>query len=340
MNIWNKEPLLELSAHLKGADFERAARLACDENPWFTPHTIQAAAEAIRSTMLSGLSLREWLSAYSKPSDFVARRVGIVMAGNIPMVGILDLVCAVVAGHRVTMKPSSKDRVLMEYVAGWLNFYGADIEIVGALDRYDVDAVIATGSDATRDHFLKEFRGMPSLIRGNRYSVAVLTGREDEQALEALTRDIFLYWGLGCRNVSRLYLPRGFDLAVFAEQISRYANSFAGEQLGGVYRHSRAMAILNGEEFTDCGFFMLRPLYGSNLESTSVPVGSVGYLYYDDLATVNGELLAADSQIQCVVGDFKAGVVHPQLVEWGMSQSPSLEDYPDGVDVMDFLLKL
>ena len=217
---------------------------ACRENGWFTPADICRAVAAVADGMLRRDALAEWLAPFPVPVA-EPRRVLVVMAGNIPLVGFFDMLCVLAAGHRCLVKPSAKDTVLMEYVIGLLR--GIDPQV--PVEFYDgstsPDAVIATGSDNANRYFRAQYAGIPALLRGNRQSVAVLGGRETPAQLTALADDIWAYSGLGCRSVSLLFLPEGYDLQLrMPEGNVKYRNS---------YRQQKALLTMGGQPFRDLG---------------------------------------------------------------------------------------
>ena len=217
---------------------------ACRENGWFTPADIRRAVAAVAGVMLRRDVLAEWLAPYPVPVA-EPRRVLVVMAGNIPLVGFFDMLCVLAAGHRCLVKPSAKDTVLMEYVIGLLR--GIDPQV--PVEFYDgstsPDAVIATGSDNANRYFRAQYAGIPALLRGNRQSVAVLGGRETPAQLTALADDIWAYSGLGCRSVSLLFLPEGYDLQLRMPEVNvKYRNS---------YRQQKALLTMGGQPFRDLG---------------------------------------------------------------------------------------
>ena len=237
----------ELGARLCGfgADdvTQAVMEAACRANGWFTPADVRRAVGAIARDMLSREKLEAWLGNYPAVPVAVPRRVLVVMAGNIPLVGFFDLLCTVVSGHRCLLKPSAKDTVLMEYVVGQLR----DIDASVPVEFYDgvspVDAVIATGSDNANRYFRAQYAGIPALLRGNRQSVAVLGGRETPAQLTALADDIWAYSGLGCRSVSLLFLPEGYDLQLRMPEVNvKYRNS---------YRQQKALLTMGGQPFRD-----------------------------------------------------------------------------------------
>jgi hypothetical protein len=291
---------------------------AMAENEWFSAEDIMMAVDAIRQEFLDEKRLRHWAGHYTAAEQ---RRVAIIMAGNIPLVGFFDLLCAVVAGHRVAIKPSSKDRVLMNFVVEELRAIEADIAIEEYDPEKEYDMVIATGGDEAARHFSRRYAHCPTLIRGSRHSVAVLAGDESEEEIEALQRDIFSYNGLGCRSISLIMLPRGAELMIRPPKMNRMYH--------GNYLHTRAMMTLTGQTFKDFGQCIA-------MEQREFPqqISCVNYCYYDSRQEVEQWLLAMDEKIQCVV---TRAIDHKRAVGFGRAQYPTLWDYADGVDVMKFL---
>ena len=295
-----------------------AARQA---NPWFTADSIAAAVEAIRSKMLRHDRLSAWLAPYRLPVA-VPKKVLVVMAGNLPLVGFFDLLCVAVSGHRCLVKPSSKDRVLVEYLLDELHAIDPQLP-VGLYDGSEQpDAVIATGSDNTNRYFRAAYAAIPALLRGSRSSVAVLSGQESAEELAGLAEDIWLHSGLGCRNVSLLLLPEGTPFpALRPPQLhAKYRNN---------YRQTRAMLELCGEPFIDLGGAVV-------VEQAVFPqsLSMLSCLRYRTPEEARQWLAAHDSEIQCVVSRC---LDHPRQVGFGEAQHPQLTDYPDAVDVLAFL---
>lgn len=292
-------------------------------NSWFLPDEIIRSAAAIRTGMLASEKLASWLLPYSLPVP-VPRRVLVVMAGNIPLVGFFDLLCVLVSGHRCLVKPSGKDRVLMEYIVGLLRH----IEPALALEFYDgrspVDAVIATGSDNSNRYFKARYAAIPALLRGSRRSVAVLCGNETERQLAGLSDDLFAYSGLGCRNVSLLFLPEGVRPRLKMPRMNpKYRNNYLQE---------RALLEMTGTPFLDLGEAVA-------VEEWEFPraLSRISYARYRDMRQVEAWLEKHDAELQCVVSQC---VAHPRQVNFGRAQSPALTDYPDAVDVLAFLERL
>lgn len=334
MKDWCIGPLEELAGKFTGPEWERAVEAAGRANEWFTPGQVGRAVAALRDGMLARERLREWLSAYRKPSDFQAKNVGIVMAGNLPLVGFADLAAAVAVGHRAVVKPSSKDRPLMEFIVERLRESGCGIEIVDDLRPDGLDRVIATGGDTARASFEQRFAGIPALLRGSRQSVAVLTGDETDDELKGLAEDMFLYWGLGCRSVVRLFVPEGFDMTALAARLAAFFPE-SHPKYAECYRYARAMAEMGGDVWADGEFFVLRRV---PLDSGPVAPKLAEALWseYNSMDEIAAWLTEHEGVLQCaagaVPGDF------PRRVALGRTQYPDWRDYADGVDTVAFLL--
>ena len=294
----------------------RIIDVAIAANGWFTRTDILRAVEAIRTEMLDREKLMAWLSHYTKAVE--PKRVAVIMAGNIPLVGFFDLLCVVAAGHECHVKPSSKDSVLMRYVVEQLR----DIELSIAIYDYSADATydmaIATGGDDANAYFREHFAGTRTLLRGSRHSVAVLNGNESAEELQALHNDITAYSGLGCRSVSMLFVPRG------------YVPDFKrGEAVNVKLRRNiqamRATLTIEGAEFWDAGAFIMR-----RGEDFAQSLTVVTLREYSDIEEVKKWIEENKEHIQCVVSRTD--------IPFGRAQYPALMDYADGVDTMRFLL--
>ena len=308
-----------------GAD-ERSQRCIAEAvaaNGWFTPGDMRMAAGAIREEFLDGEKLRRWLSGYDAGHG-VRRSVAVIMAGNIPFVGFFDMMCALLCGHEVYVKPSRKDAAAMEYVIGQLLDMRNDLPLRPFDGSRPVDMAIATGGDIAASHFRALFSGIPALIRGSRHSVAVLAGDETGEELRGLQKDVFSYSGLGCRNVSLVFVPRGASLAL-------QAPVKVNPMLRDNYTYTRAMLAMGGTAFADRGGYVAVESRGF-----SDALSRVNYSFYDDTDEVRSWLREHDGEVQCVVSRC---VDHPRRAAFGRAQYPSLSDYADGADVMDFLLR-
>ena len=296
---------------------------ACRENGWFTPADICRAVAAVADGMLRRDALAEWLAPYPVPVA-EPRRVLVVMAGNIPLVGFFDMLCVLAAGHRCLVKPSAKDTVLMEYVIGLLR----GIDPLVPVEFYDVstspDAVIATGSDNANRYFRAQYAGIPALLRGSRQSVAVLSGRETPEQRRGLADDIWAYSGLGCRSVSLLFLPEGYEPKLEMPDVNpKYINN---------YRQEKALCEMSGTPYVDFGRAVA-------VEQQEFPaaLSRIAFVRYKTPEEVTAWITQHDNELQCVVTTL---LPHSRRVDFGRAQSPSLTDWPDDRDVLEYLCGL
>lgn len=303
------------------------------ENGWFTPENQIKALEGL-SVLLSEQSVREGLAPYD--SQFPVSRpktVAVIMAGNIPAVNFADFLYVILSGHRFVGKLSSADTLWLPFLAGEITELAPELKPFIRFEtdtiRDSFDAVIATGSGNTARYFEYYFGRYPHIIRKNRTSVAVLTGRETPQQREALGRDISDFYGLGCRNVSKLFVPEGYDFIPLLQTLESFTSLSENHKYVNNYEYHRSLLLLNGDPFFDNGIFLLH-----RNEKWGAPVGKVFYEYYTDQNELHAKLLRHEEQIQCTVaadGDF------PRRVDFGKSQIPCFNDFPDGIDVMQFL---
>ncbi len=320
----------ELGARLASfgddARSREAVRCAMADNAWFTEEDIRRAVGAICACMLDAGRIGEWLAHYPALAEVSRpRRVAVIMAGNIPLVGFFDLMCVAVSGNVPVVKYSAKDRALMEYIVEILGGIEPEMAIEEYREGECVDAVIATGGESANLWFESTFGGVPHLFRGSRHSVAVLSGNETDAETEALADDIFSYAGLGCRNVSLIFAPEGYNLHLPARNMcdGYYHN----------YLRTKALLTMSGKRFTDTGTAVVVE-GGAEFPSALSRINVVRYSSSDEVA---GWLAAHDGELQCVVSDLR---LHPRTVGFGKAQYPELHDYADDVDVMGFLLSL
>ena len=300
---------------------------AVAENEWFSVGDIRYAVEAIRREMLDVERVSQWLSHYPTAGLHEPKHVAIIMAGNIPLVGFFDLMCVIANGDIPYVKPSSKDRVLEAYVEKLL----CEIEPSLKIERYEegaiYDAVIATGGDSANLYFSTLFSGTPCLLRGSRHSVAVLSGKENNDELEGLVGDIFRYSGLGCRNISLLFVPKGFKVKLLAPKMCRaYHNN---------YLQSRALLTMQSAQFEDLGESVL---VHSKVAEFPRFLSQINVVEYSSLEDVKLWLLQHDESLQCVVSGVDG--LHSRQVSFGKAQKPTLFDYADERDTMQFLASI
>lgn len=295
------------------------------ENGWFTAEDVRYAVRAICEDMLCPVKLEPWLASYNLPDAAPAKphRVAIIMAGNIPLVGFLDLLCVIASGNHAAVKMSGKDRVLMSYIIDVLR----DIEPQVMISEYadeEVDAVIATGGGNANRYFRTRFAHVPSLLRGNRHSVAVLTGSESDEQMRALSEDIYRYSGLGCRNVSLIFAPEGVEVRLRQHDVNpKYTNNLC---------QTRALLEMGGIPYVESGRSLLTE--GGEF---SAQLSRINIFRYRSLAEVEAWLSSHEEELQCVVTD---AIEHSRRVDFGSAQRPALTEYPDERDVMRFLLDL
>ena len=326
------------------AEREEAAYRANSKNNWFIVPNCLLALDAIATQMLTAEVLTSWLSPYpAEPAT--PKRVGVVMAGNIPAVGFNDLLCVLISGHRIMAKLSSQDEMLMRYLIGELiavePAFAERIEIADQLNA--ADAFIATGSDNTARYFEYYFAKKPHVIRKNRTSVAVLTGVEDDAQLERLGDDILTYYGLGCRNVSTLFVPdeldgKPFDFVPLLRTLEPRMNQYLNlHKYQNNYDYNKSIYLVNRVEHLDNGFLMVTPTPDSTPGNLVSPISVVYYQTYGSLDHLR-ELLSQNAEKIQVIASAVGW--YPGSIPFGTTQRPGLGDYADGVDTMAFLGQL
>ncbi len=303
-------------------------------NAWFTPASVEKAVTSI-GKMLNKNDLLNWLNRY-KLNFSANKKVGLVLAGNIPMVGFHDVLYVLITGNHALIKASSQDSRLIKQVLNRL----AAIEPAFAnqytfIERLaDFDAVIATGSNNTSRYFEYYFSKVPHIIRKNRNSLAVLTGNETKEQFYELGHDIFDYFGLGCRNVAKVFVPKFYDFVPFFEAIEPYNQIINHHKYNNNYDYNKSIYLVNRDKHLDNGFLLLK-----EDKAMVSPLAVLFFEYYDDLDSLQEKLKLESENIQCIVSDAPLNVSN-QVVNFGQSQQPALWDYADGVDTMDFLTKL
>ncbi len=315
--------------------FKHVLQQASVNNEWFTIENILFSIKNIANS-LSEQKLNKWLNSYPEIEAYnVTKNVALIMAGNIPLVGFHDLLSVLISGHKAIIKLSSKDDILLKGIAELL--YQINPEFKNYIYFTDerlknFDAVIATGSNNSAQYFEYYFGKYPNIIRKNRNSVAVLSGKESKKELELLAEDIFMYFGLGCRNVSKLYIPNDLDLDKIFKAVYSYKDVINHNKYANNYTYNRSVYLMNQIKFFENGFMILKEDIGM-----SSPISVVFYERYSNLDTVKQRLDVDKEQIQCVVSHIKD---LPQQVSFGKAQKPELWDYADNVDTLKFLLQL
>lgn len=312
--------------------FKHQIKLAKEHNGWFTEHNILFALEGW-SYLLTENHFTQWLSGYNL-NEVEPKKIAIIMAGNIPLVGFHDFLSVLITGHEVLVKQSSNDRHLLPFLAKYLEYVKPELKgkVTFTEDKLqDFDAVIATGSNNTARYFEYYFKNKPSIIRQNRNSVAVLTGDETEEQLSGLSEDIFRYYGLGCRNVSKLFVPKDYNFDGFFNAMYKWHPIIEEAKYANNYDYNKAVYLMSEFDMLENGFLMIK-----EDQSYASPIATVFYEYYDNLEQIQQKLNTDQDLIQCVVSK---GLTKSDI-KFGMTQKPQLWDYADNVNTIEFLLKI
>lgn len=302
-------------------------------NPWFIEEFVRSAIIEWGSQLQSS-NIEKWLSAYPALPNAGKKSVAIIMAGNIPLVGLHDLICVLIAGHKAICKISSKDSVLLKWIIGQIKEVIPEIaeNIVIAEDKLEnFDAVIATGSNNSSRYFEYYFGKYPNILRRNRNSLALLSGEETREDFMMLAHDIFHYFGLGCRSVSKVWVPEGFDFVKMIDSFESYSWLRNNHNYANNYEYNKALMLMNNIKHLDNGFILVRPE-----SSLSSPIGVLHYETYTRLSLAVEKISKQKDEIQCVVSNIS----DTDSVPLGKSQQPELWDYADNVDTLKFLLTL
>jgi len=329
------EAFVQLGNKIRGLSGEELNTLTDNvknENPWFTSESTSMALQGI-SKFLTKDALQNWTSSYSL-SDSSGKRVGVAMAGNIPLVGFHDLLCVLLAGHQLVAKLSSQDSVLIRFVKDRLiEINPAFAEQIFFEERLkNLDGMIATGSDNTSRYFEYYFRNIPHIIRKNRTSCAVILGEETSAEFADLGKDIFSYFGLGCRNVSKIYTPEHFDFVPMIKSWDSFQSIIHHHKYSNNYDYQKSILLVNQTHHYDSGFLLLTE--NQNLVS---PISVVYYESYKDQNDLNSKLKAHKEKIQCIVS---AKGWYKKSIPFGDAQFPTVSDYADDIDTLSFLTSL
>ncbi|MFV8393556.1 acyl-CoA reductase [Flavobacterium sp. LB2P6] len=311
-------------------DFIALIKLSQSHNGWYTPEqvyfSIQSWAEA-----LTAENLNQWLSAYDFPIK-EPKNIALILAGNIPLVGFHDFLSVLITGNNVLLKTSSNDQHLLPFLAKYILAVDPKLAnnitfAAGKLENFD--AVIATGSNNTARYFEYYFKDKPSIIRKSRNSIAVMNGKETKEQLAALGEDIFRYFGLGCRNVSKLFVPKGYTFDAFFEAIFEYQDVIHYEKYANNYDYNKAVFLMSNFKLLDNGFLTIK-----EDKSHASPISSVFYEFYEDINELKMRLQSENEQIQCIVSDNLIA----DSIGFGQTQKPKLWNYADNIDTISFLL--
>ena len=315
---------------LTNQDLVDAINKTFSNNSWLTPENYWK-------------SINHWKSSLTKENieDFIAKytvtknpqTIGVIMAGNIPMVGFHDLLCILLMGHKAQIKLSSEDPYVISYFTSVLKTINSNLKdrIIIADKLHSIDAVIATGSNNSYRYFESYFKHLPRLLRKNRKSIAVLDGTETEKELKLLADDVLTYYGLGCRNVSQIFIPRDQEIEKVLDAMINYRDVINHHKYANNYTYHKALLLLNNEQHLDTGFLL--PKERRNILA---PLACIHYEYYDTIKEVETFIQENKEDIQCIVGNYSS----TKKIPFGKAQSPDLKDFADNINTLDFLSTL
>lgn len=307
-------------------------QLSQSHNGWYTPEQVYFSIQSWASA-LTIANLNQWLETYDL-KDINPKTVGLILAGNIPLVGFHDFLSVLISGHKVLIKTSSNDQHLLPFLAKYIISVEPKLEnyitfVEGKLENFE--AVIATGSNNTARYFEYYFKDKPSIIRKSRNSVAVLNGQESKEQMIALGEDIFRYFGLGCRNVSKIFIPKEYNFDSFFNGMFPYQDVIKYEKYANNYDYNKAVFLMSNFNLLDNEFLIIK-----EDQSYASPISSVFYEFYDSLDEIKTRLAADTEQIQCIVSNN----LIENSIAFGQTQKPNLWDYADNVDTIAFLIKI
>jgi hypothetical protein len=323
--------LVQLGKYMLGNDeaWLEAKEKASYQNAWFNKEFVDLSCSNIAKEFLQKEKLLAWAESYHIPAENSSpKNIGVVMAGNIPLVGFHDFLCVFITGHQITIKPSSKDDVLLKHLVQQLYQWEITVQnlVSFAENLKGCDAYIATGSNNSSRYFDYYFGKFPNIIRRNRTSIAILDGTETPEELDLLSDDIQFYFGLGCRNVTKLYVPEGYDFVPLLKALEKYDHFFEFHKYKHNYDYHLALQMMGNRKYMTNGSVIF-----SEEKAFYSPISQVNYEFYTDKRALL-DSLEGNEEVQCLVGH--------SLIGFGNAQQPSLTDYADGVDTMDFLLEL
>ena len=298
-------------------------------NSWFSKKNIDNALNYWKD-QLNEIVLKKWISEYNLVNEI--ENIAIIMAGNFPLAGLHDLISVIISGNNAIIKPASDDKILIEYFVNYLYTKfpkTKDLIRINYGKLIDFDKVIATGSNNTFKYFDYYFREKKSLLRKNRTSLAVLSGNESDKELNLLSDDIFMYFGLGCRNVSKLFIPKRYDLEILKKRLNKYDYIINHHKYSNNYNYQKTIKLMNSEEFIDGNHFIL-----SESENFAPPISVIYYEFYEQISDVKDKIKSSKDKIQCIVSKLDI----EKSVDFGEAQKPKLNQYADNVDTLKFLL--
>ena len=302
---------------------------ACNNNSWFTKSNIKYALLSL-GYMLDSDSLNSFSSSYSMSDR--KKKIGVIVPSNIPLIGFYDFFCVLLTGNIFIGQLSSYNKILLPFIARLLcDFNPGFKNLIFFNDHlFDIDMLIVTGNDNTAQYFDYNYKNIPKLIRKHRTSVGVINGHEEMNNYVKLSEDIFRYFGLGCRNVSKLFIPRDFNLDKLKSSFCQQSVFSSNSGYMDNYRYQKVLCQLNGISYID--FKNLLLIESNEIDS---PIAVLYYQYYDDISLLNNVFEKFNASIQCIVSEDK---MIRDSINFGYTQQPTLYDFPDGVDVMQFII--
>ena len=318
------QTLLDLSS----AEYNEIITQAAKNNHWFNASNVDQAILGLIN-LTEPIKMKSWLKGY-KTKLVKQKIIGLIMAGNIPLAGFHDLMCILLSGHKAVIKLSSQDLFLMQWIIQKICKIEPEfINQINICDQLkDIDAVIATGSNNTARYFDYYFGKYPHIIRKNRTSVAVLTGNETCTELKKLGKDVFTYFGLGCRNVSKILVPKKYNFSILLDVWATFKKNTDNFKYQNNYDYNKSIYLVNGITHLDTGFLLL-----AESEALTSPISVLYYQHYQSSNDLNKYLHEHQEKIQCVV----SGLASKKFIPFGQTQIPEISDYADGIDVMEFL---
>ncbi len=311
-------------------DLSAVIEVAQHHNAWFTPDEVKKSLFSF-GEMLNEDELEHWFSTITMTKN--PKKVGLILAGNIPMVGFHDIICVLATGNIALIKMSSSDDKLVPAIVNQLIIIEPSIaDHIEYVERLkDFDAIIATGSNNSSRYFDYYFGKVPNIIRKNRNSVAILSGNETPPEIESLGHDIFDYFGLGCRNVSKIYVPKGYEMKNFFEPIEKYQPIINHFKYNNNYDYNKSIYLVNAVKHLDNGFLLVK-------EDTSLtsPLAVLFYEEYDSITEIEKLIQKENENIQCVISNLQLNL-KKESIEFGQGQHPKLWDYADDVNTIEFL---
>ena len=306
-------------------------KLANESNGWFTSSNIHFALEGW-ANLLTNNNLKKWINNQLPDVNTNPKTIALILAGNIPLVGFHDFLSVLMSGHNVLIKLSSNDKYILPYLAEILKHLEPEFTHKIKFNNeklVNYDAVIATGSNNTARYFEYYFKNKPGIIRKNRNSIAILNGSESIEDLKNLTKDIFQYYGLGCRSISKLFVPKDYNFDLLFNAIYEWRDIINETKYSNNYDYNKAVYLMSEFDFLDNGFFMIK-----EDQSLSSPIASIFFEYYDDQSQLKSRLEQLEEQIQCIVSNDDSHI------NFGKTQTPKLWDYADQINTIEFLSRL